>query len=135
MRDAVPETHVSTILSNLLAGHGNSISVDRFKVILEMFSEAIVQLGHPDNWAPGNAHLVNAKKIIIEFYEYQDSNITSVAIEMFNDRLVGNLRNDTHGLLSHSQYQPKKLIHYSIEVMSWGLVIGLVPISENTVLH
>lgn len=135
MRDATLETHVSTILSNLLAGHGNSISVDRFKIILQMFTEAIVQIDHSDDCAPGNAHLVNARNIIIEFYEYQDSNITSVAIEMFNDRLVGNLRNDTHGLLRHSQYQPKKLIHYAIEVMSWGLVVGLVSISENTVLH
>lgn len=135
MRDATPETHVAKILSNLLAGHGNSISVDRFKIILEMFTEAVVQIDNSDGCAPGNAHLVNARNIIIEFYEYQNSNMTSIAIEMFNDRLVGNLRNDTHGFLRHSQYQPKKLIHYAIEVMSWGLVVGLVSISENTVLH
>ncbi len=135
MRDTALETHVSIILSNLLAGHGNHISVDKFKIILEIFTEAIVQMDHLDDCAPGNAHLVNARNVITEFYEYQDCNITSVAIEMFNDRLVGNLRNDKRGLLSHSQYQPKKLIHYAIEVMSWGLVVGLVLISENTVLH
>lgn len=135
MRDTTSETHVSVILSHLLAGHGNYISVDKFKIILEMFTEAIVQMNHSDDCAPGNPHLVNARNIIIEFYEYQESNIASVAIEMFNDRLVGNLRDDTQGLLSHSQYQPTQLIHYSIEVMSWGLVVGLVPTSKNIMFH
>lgn len=135
MRDTTPKIHVSIILSNLLAGHGNCISVDRFKIILEMFTEAIAQIEHSDDCAPGNAHLVNARNIITEFYDYQDIRITSVAIEMFNDRLIGNLRNDTHGLLRHSKYQPTQLIHYSIEVMSWGLVVGIVSISENVVLH
>lgn len=100
-----------------------------------MFSEALTQVDKIEAWRPGDAQLVTAKNIILEFYEYQDDHLPSVGIEMFNDRLVGNLRNDELGQLVHSRYQPEPLIRYANEVINWGLVAGLVSVPTTVTLH
>jgi len=135
MRDTMPATHTSKAQRIMSIGQSSHISVDSFKIILEMFSEAIIHVDNTHAWAPGDAQLVNAKHIIVRFYDYQDSNIPAIAIEMFNDRLIGNLRNNELGQLTHSQYQPKPLVEYAAEVVDWGLVAGLVSIPDDVTFH
>src|SRR5690554_2981609 len=124
-----------TQATSMPVGQDQNISVESFKVLLEMFSEAIVQLQATEAWRPGDAQLAQARNIILEFYDYQDDRLPSVAVEMFNDRLVGNLRNGAQGELVHSQYQPSLLVHYAREVVNWGLVCGLVAVPDHIVLH
>lgn len=116
-------------------GPDSHLGVDSFKIILEMFSQAITQINSSNAWQPGDAQLVSARNIILEFYDYQDDNLPAVAVEMFNDRLTGNLRNDEQGRLIHSRYQPEALRRYASEVINWGLVSGLVAIPDDTTLH
>lgn len=118
-----------------LAQEPSHVSVDSFKVLLEMFTEAISQIDTSMAWRPGDAQLVNAKEIILAFYSYQDSDLPQVAVEMFNDRVVGNLRNDEMGKLVHSQYQPEPLVRYTSEVINWALVAGLVSVPPAATLH
>ena len=118
-----------------MAGEPSHVSVDSFKVLLEMFTEALSQIDTSVAWRPGDAQLINAKDIILEFYSYQDCDLPQVAVEMFNDRVVGNLRNDEMGKLAHSQYQPEPLIRYANEVINWALVAGLVSVPATVTLH
>lgn len=116
-------------------GHDSHLGVANFKIILEMFSHALTQINQSEGWQPGDAQLVSAKNLILQFYDYQDDNLPAVAVEMFNDRLIGNLRDDEHGRLVHSRYQPEALRRYAAEVINWGLVSGLVAIPDNITLH
>jgi hypothetical protein len=113
----------------------NHVTVDSFKILLEMFTEALSQIDKSVAWRPGDAQLINAKAIIFEFYSYQHGDLSRVAVEMFNDRVVGNLRNDEMGKLTHSQYQPEPLVRYTNEVINWALVAGLVSVPAMVTLH
>lgn len=135
MQNTTSVTHTMTPQNIMPLGRDSCISVDSFKVILEMFSEALTQINKAESWRPGDTQLVNARNIILSFYDYQDSHIPSIAIEMFNDRLVGNLRNDDSGQMTHSQYQPEPLVRYASEVIDWGLVAGLVAAPKDLTYH
>ncbi|MBU2873975.1 hypothetical protein [Marinobacter salexigens] len=113
----------------------NYLSADDFERILELFSLALAQLDPTDAWGLGDTQLMNAKQIIHKFYGDQSRYIPSLAIEMFNERLIGNIRNDKNGRMTHSHYQPNLLMQYATEVADWGLVTGVISVPIELTHH
>lgn len=129
------ENHSPKPQNLMSTGQTSHISLDSFKIILEMFSEAIIQADKNPAWEPGDAQLAKAKSLIIRYYDHQHIDLTATTIEMFNDRLIGNLRNNEEGYIAHSKYQPSALMQYAEEVVNWGLVAGLVSVPGDVTIH
>lgn len=117
--------------SAMVLGVGEAISVESFKVLLEMFTEEVAQ-SEPDT---EDEQVRSARAIVRDFYEYGADAIPSVALEMFNDRLVGNLLSGPNGKLAHSKYQPAPVVRYASVVTDWGLRCGFIGRPQEVTLH